>query len=1165
MHEPSSRRTYRLIAIALAVLLVTAPVAPVLPGMIGTASAQSTTAEWSDPTTITTATATDPTGNIYVNLDGGDTVNDGILRKYSPTGAQQYETTIASAPFNTLAASNTTVAVAASQGGFDAEPGSTYLKALHPENGTVRWEQTGSDYGDVKIHDGAIVALNRTGQQVEAYDAQSGDRLWSYAYTGSANGGQDTLAVDDHADRVYLPAGGQIIALDAGDGTEARSYTPPANVARLTFDARDRRLLARYSNDGSTLGVVNVTDSGLTYETNITLQGGIKGWSYDSYSETFYHGNYNGGTPTVWAYNLSDLTNPNHYDSISTGDTPHALATHSTPGANTTLVAGTQQELQVYDSGQQAHALPDRSTAVVSGIVRTESGAPCMKCTVRAMAVNYSALDVRPEEYDQRAVELLDRAQNATPTNWQTNVTLTGTGGVYADASGEYVAVHTRGDWHPGTFYGTGVVDLREDPALDSPRTHVPAGEPVVLSVRDPTRSPFYQDDIDEDLRGVTTSGTIVIKQVGPGNSTLDTLTVDTKPAVRTLTGKDHHIARVALDRGFYRIHVEGSGVVVPLTVGDPEKIAMGYASDLRDRADRLSNHAQQIRDYEQTGRFKSRTTSTDAGGRFTFSFSDANLKRVGIVAYRVPDGLSVAPENATLRDVRAYYETTNTSESIYLPSSRTTTAVPAENVSVRVREHSTPPYLSPGRYSNLSALLADYLRNQSFADLRPALQQQLADASRADLEQVYRELDQLSRQNDELRDRYRDVLAEQGEMTVEVGVSNASNADLRQRVRALQQSITELQATLDTGNTGVTSANGSVSSQAMFNAPLDREHVSVVGHWSNGTSFVVPDEYLALDQHAVSRVGVRSTTVHVEDYPVTEQDPENLRFEYRIVTPDGVASTTTTAENPEHDGGIPEIAAVDLSTLQPGPNEQVTATVYPSEGSSFRRVADATVYGPSGALVDHVNVSGGDTIAFDTAGAGRYTLKLTLEATDGTTVVESVHLDAGTTSRDRAPSVRITSGPTGVYALTGESFTTGSADLGESGDQLEVQATLPEGADRPRMTHLHVASVQPGRSADLTLRVTRPNGTAVKQTIPVTVHGKRVKAGALVYRGDTNPIADSGTRYGVVERQANGTIVESYTNDEGVLRVRMVNAPSLWEQAVYEWRLRVSSISLVD
>jgi len=338
---------------------------------------------------------------------------------------------------------------------------------------------------------------------------------------------------------------------------------------------------------------------------------------------------------------------------------------------------------------------------------------------------------------------------------------------------------------------------------------------------------------------------------------------------------------------------------------------------------------------------------------------------------------------------------------------------------------------------------------------------------------------------------------------------------------------------------------------------------VTVLSHWSSGTSFVVPDEYVSLDRHIVSEVGVQSTTVHVEKYRVTERDPASLRFEYRIATPEGVGSATERAQNPEFDGEVPELAAIDLSTLRPGPNEIVTVAVQPTSDSAFRRVEQATVYGPSGQQVATSNISGGDTFTFQTAGAGRYTARMHVTGTDGTSVVETVHLSAGTEGRDRPASVRAASGPTGVYALTGAGFEDGTADVSDSGDALEIVAQVPENADYPRQVHVYAASVQPGRTSDIDLRVVRGDDRReLNRTVGVTVHSKLVSESAIVYRGE-DPVTTSGTRYGVFDRRTNGTVVETYTDETGVVQVQTVNNSTLWEQAVYEWRTRVPGFGM--
>lgn len=102
-----------------------------------------------------------------------------------------------------------------------------------------------------------------------------------------------------------------------------------------------------------------------------------------------------------------------------------------------------------------------------------------------------------------------------------------------------------------------------------------------------------------------------------------------------------------------------------------------------------VTSPPKQVRERVETETFEPLTTTTDSQGRFEFTISDANLKRVGVVAYRAPDGLDAARESETITfaGVRDYYESTNTTTSVALPAGRTTTTVPETNLSVRVRE----------------------------------------------------------------------------------------------------------------------------------------------------------------------------------------------------------------------------------------------------------------------------------------------------------------------------------------------------------------------------------------------------------------------------------------------------------------------------------------------
>lgn len=83
-----------------------------------------------------------------------------------------------------------------------------------------------------------------------------------------------------------------------------------------------------------------------------------------------------------------------------------------------------------------------------------------------------------------------------------------------------------------------------------------------------------------------------------------------------------------------------------------------------------------------------------------------------------------------------------------------------------------------------------------------------------------------------------------------------------------------------------------------------------------------------------------------------------------------------------------------------------------------------------------------------------------------------------------------------------------------------------------------------------------------MNRSVAVVVHAKRLSDGALLYQ-DERPITDAVTRYGRHERYTSGTVIETYTDEQGVLDLRTVNQPTLWERAVYEWRMCFPGLGL--
>jgi len=90
---------------------------------------------------------------------------------------------------------------------------------------------------------------------------------------------------------------------------------------------------------------------------------------------------------------------------------------------------------------------------------------------------------------------------------------------------------------------------------------------------------------------------------------------------------------------------------------------------------------------------------------------------------------------------------------------------------------------------------------------------------------------------------------------------------------------------------------------------------VSVIADYSNGTSRVVPSEYVSVNPN----IG-RADQITVEDFPLGTDDPAQVSLRLRVAGNNELATASTTVTNPQFSGEAPTIDAVELTSLQPGP-----------------------------------------------------------------------------------------------------------------------------------------------------------------------------------------------------------------------------------------------------
>jgi len=162
------------------------------------------------------------------------------------------------------------------------------------------------------------------------------------------------------------------------------------------------------------------------------------------------------------------------------------------------------------------------------------------------------------------------------------------------------------------------------------------------------------------------------------------------------------------------------------------------------------------------------------------------------------------------------------------------------------------------------------------------------------------------------------------------------------------------------------------------------------------------------------------------------------VTFDYLVVTPDGVGETTTRA-------GTSSIGldALSLSSLRPGPEEQVDVTLVGDDDTQVTNITSVRAVAPDGSTLD-TTTDGPATATFTTAGEGRHYVEVTFETASGETGTLTHRIAAGETDQAMPPGVRIKDTPFGTIAVVGDGFESGSVDVQQGGGQIDVTAQIP-------------------------------------------------------------------------------------------------------------------------
>lgn len=1037
------------------------------------------------------------------------------------------------------------------------------LYSLDASTGSKNWNFTASNSlnPSPNVVNGTVF-IGSDDYNMYAVNASDGAEEWRFSTGGRIEGSATVV----NGTVFFGSVGGSVYAVDSSDGSEDWSFATTSNVV-----------------DGVTVsnGLVYVG----TYQPRVHALDqatGSEEWSYTPggnalSTPTVADGTVYFGSDDFNVYGLDASTGTEEW-SYSTGDRVRSSPTFVASGGNkSTGSRVSQNTLGYHDQGTVAVD----SSVSVSGVVRDQNGNPVENATVKVTGVDHSQISLNnADSLEERADDLLDQARNAKPPGWDQDLELTGGNGLFGEVSSEYPAVHTKPEW--------GLAGYSDGNDLSEPNVQVPANEPVILSAWDPTNGNVIQDGVDDELPGATVEREITLTHL---DSTGDGVKTETITATHYYDAfgstKDHAYAEIELSPGFYRVSVKGSDDSYVITAGKPDEIAAAIEQALKDEADQLTDRAKDLRQKFQDGKFVSTTVTTDENGRFSAQVG-SEVKTVSISAYRVPRGMD--PQNATRADISEWYNAqtfdVNTQETggfdvaveenfdrsnanltseadlesavpaFYLPERPVRQDVPGENVTINVYKTSVPDWANTSVTANRSKWKENFLANLSYSDLPAALQQRLdqLNDTQATLEEVRNELHNVSKENDQLTKRVEELLAEQRNSTVEevreqLAEQDKTNEELRQEIRALRQAMTELDTTVTIEDPEVDKTADTVSLAWTIPSRMNIEegNVSVLAHYANGTSQTVAEQYVTVD------TGVGNDVVRVSEYPLGDADPASVEFELQAATSEDFGARSDVVKNPTFDGALPSLDSVSVSTINPGPSENVTVEVNPSESGSWKKITGVTVYGPDGNEINTSGVQDGTTFRFTTNGAGVHHAAISAETTGGETVEIPVRIKAVGTELDAPPTISAKSSPVGEYLLTSGEFAGAEIEKENAGELTSITAQLPADADVPTEIDVHLEEVAIPSSSKTTVTLVRGDEEqALDKHVPVTLHFSAPDDTVLVWRNG-EPVTQSGNRYGKVNAKSNALVVDTYTAADGTVTVRRANNPTWGTRISYE------------
>lgn len=781
----------------------------------------------------------------------------------------------------------------------------------------------------------------------------------------------------------------------------------------------------------------------------------------------------------------------------------------------------------------------------ISGKVVDQDGNPVPNATVEAYGVDFEAIDDgQIDDLPAEADNLLDDAENPFPNAWDPDFDVSEFSSEWDTRN--YVLAHNQRDWsHSGS------TTIFSD-TIDEPRIQLDPDDRHVLSVWDPEDENLVlpQNPMDNSFHGaIDGDDAVVIEQISPTGETVDSWTAEpdtTYVAERQWPASDieRDVVRTSLPEGhFYRIYPESNEAAsYVVVVGDPEDIRNQLvhdletqADELEDQADQLTEYSQNLRDQMESGEFARTTVTTDENGTFSINMP-RTVERASVQAYRADGTILTDITGASISDLREL-DDRGYNGSVYLTHAPERTDVPTEDMELTVQKYDSPPFGDVEGISELLERMDELEDMMDYEELEQIFQDNLHDLDREELEELAEELNELAEQNDQLEQLIEDIEGQTDEELVE-----AIN-ELEAEIGALEDYIEEIESGSDVGD-------DAASAFARFAGEYDEDNIQVIGHWSDGTSFTVPDEYVSVSS-SFTIIGEPSTEVSVDDYPIDEDDPASLRFEFRVVGEDGVGEGTERITNPGFDGVIPELDSISSTHMNPSTGETTTIRVN-SDDPAYSETTDVQVWGPDGQTVDATEREDGDGFQVTPENEGLHHVQVTYQDTTGETFVETFRLRAMDEQMGDTATIRATEGTGGPYAIVGSGLTDGEVTL--DGDTTRLVA-VSEDTD---INEIHASVSELDRDLRGTIEVQAQRASDrqnINRHIQLTIH-TRFASDSLVY-WEGEPVTDGpDTRFGEIRSEDSKNLIYTYTQADGSATIHVNEEPGFVERQVFNLRV---------